>query len=113
MKVGCAGDTSHGVGTRGARTSLRLNVRLDLAAPGQVAHWPQERRDTTLGALLARMVAKTAQHAGHADIVREMIDGHGGSDHDMFDAEEWKRYVTRIQAAADTFAATGGQTSIN
>jgi hypothetical protein len=77
---------------------------LDLAAPGQVAHWPQERRATTLRALLARMVAETAQHAGHADIVREMIDGHGGSDHDTLDAEEWKRYVTRIQTAADTFA---------
>jgi hypothetical protein len=84
---------------------------LDLSAPGRVAHWPQERRDTTLGALLARMVAETAQHAGHADIVREMIDGRGGSDHDMLDAEEWKRYINRIQAAADTFAPAGGRTS--
>lgn len=80
---------------------------LSLAAPGRVAHWPQERRDTTLGALLARMVAETAQHAGHADIVREMIDGRGGADHDMLGAQEWKRYVARIQAAADTFASAG------
>ncbi|GAA1268279.1 hypothetical protein Psi02_10240 [Planotetraspora silvatica] len=59
------------------------------------------------------MVAETAQHAGHADIVREMIDGRGGSDHDMLDAEKWKRYLTQIQAAADTFGSTRGHTSIN
>ena len=48
---------------------------LDLDAPGSVAHWPQDRRATTLGALLIRMVGETAQHAGHADIIRESIDG--------------------------------------
>jgi hypothetical protein len=45
-----------------------------------VAHWPEDRRDTTLGFLLIRMVAETAQHAGHADIVRELIDGYAGPD---------------------------------
>jgi hypothetical protein len=29
---------------------------LDLASPASVAHWPQDRRDTTLGVLLIRMV---------------------------------------------------------
>jgi hypothetical protein len=48
---------------------------LDLEAPGSVPHWPEDRRDTTLGVLLIRMVAETAQHAGHADIIRELIDG--------------------------------------
>jgi Protein of unknown function (DUF664) len=77
---------------------------LDLAAPGTVAHWPADRRDTTLGVLLIRMVAETAQHAGHADIVRELIDGKGGPDGDDFDEASWREYLTRIQAAADTFA---------
>jgi hypothetical protein len=45
---------------------------------GRWAHWPEDRRDTTLGVLLIRMVAETAQHAGHADIIRELIDGKGG-----------------------------------
>ena len=48
---------------------------LALEAPGSVAHWPEDRRDTTLGVLLIRMVAETAQHAGHADIIRESLDG--------------------------------------
>lgn len=78
---------------------------LPLDAPGQVPHWPAERRDTTLGFLLVRMVAETAQHAGHADIVRELIDGRGGPDHDDMGGESWwKEYVAKIQAAADPFA---------
>jgi uncharacterized damage-inducible protein DinB len=107
-----AGETSEyliGLYRRACAHADRTIDELDLSAPGQVAHWPRERRDTTLGALLARMVAETAHHAGHSDIVREMIDGRGGSDHDMLDAEEWKRYVGRIQAAADTFAPTDDQ----
>jgi len=78
---------------------------LDLTTPGTVAHWPPERRDTTLGVLLIRMVAETAQHAGHADIVRELIDGRGGADHDGDgDDDTWRRYLATVQAAADAFA---------
>jgi hypothetical protein len=77
---------------------------LDLDSPGSVPHWPEDRRDTTLAVLLIRMVAETAQHAGHADIVRELIDGKGGPDQDGFDEPTWREYVGRVQAAVDTFA---------
>jgi hypothetical protein len=77
---------------------------LDLDAPGSVAHWPEDRRQTTLGVLLVRMVAETAEHAGHADIVRELIDGKGGPDQDAFDEPTWRAYVAQVQAAADAFA---------
>ena len=54
-----------------------------------------------------RVVAETAQHAGHADILREGIDGQGGRDHDeMGDAATWSAYVSRIHAAAEAFRAT-------
>ena len=76
---------------------------LDLEAPGSVPHWPEDRRQTTLGVLLIRMVAETAQHAGHADIIRELIDGKGGPDQDAFDEATWREYIAQIQAAADTF----------
>ena len=76
---------------------------LDLDTPGRVAHWPEDRRDTTLGVLLIRMVAETAQHAGHADIVRELIDGRGGPDHDAIDEESWREYHARIAQAAESF----------
>jgi hypothetical protein len=76
---------------------------LDLEAPGSVAHWPEGRRDTTLGVLLIRMVAETAQHAGHADIIRELIDGTGGPDQDAVDEATWREYIAQVQAAASTF----------
>jgi hypothetical protein len=76
--------------------------QLGLDAPASVSWWPEARRTTTLGSLLVRVVAETAQHAGHTDIVREMIDGRAGRDHDeVGDAAVWAAYVDRIQAAAD------------
>jgi uncharacterized damage-inducible protein DinB len=81
---------------------------LDLDAPGSVPHWSEERRATTLGALLVRMVDETAHHAGHADICREVIDGLGQPDRDeVGDDAFWSSYVARIQAAADTFGPAG------
>jgi Protein of unknown function (DUF664) len=84
--------------------------QLALDAPATVAWWPEERRETTFGHLLVRVVAETAQHAGHADIIRESIDGRGGRDHDdIGNADWWNTYVRKIQAAADTFRAAGSQ----
>jgi hypothetical protein len=80
-------------------------AELDLDAPGSVAHWPADRRDTTLGVLVIRMVAETAQHAGHADILRELIDGTGGRDHDALDEAGWRGYTAQVQAAAEAFRA--------
>jgi len=79
-------------------------AELPLDAPASVAWWPVERRETTFGHLLVRVVAETAQHAGHADILREGLDGQGGRDHDdIGDAASWSAYVARIQQAADEF----------
>ena len=67
---------------------------LPLDAPASVAWWPEERRHTTLGSLLVRCVAEVSQHAGHADVLRESIDGRGGRDHDeMGDDAWWTAYV--------------------
>lgn len=77
---------------------------LDLDAPGTVLHWPEDRRQTTLGVLLVRMVGETAHHSGHADIVRELIDGAAGSDHDdIGDATAWRTHLARVQTAAEAF----------
>ena len=86
----------------------RVIAALDLDAPGSVAHWPAGRRETTLGVLLIRMVAETAQHAGHADIARELIDGKGGPDQDDFDGPGWRDYLAQVRAAADAFAPAPG-----
>lgn len=75
---------------------------LELDSPASVPHWPEATRGTTLGYLLVRMVAETAQHAGHAEIVRELVDGRTGSDTGQND-QDWQAYVATIQAAADPF----------
>ena len=79
---------------------------LDLEAPGSVAHWPEDRRHTTLGTLLIRMVDETAHHAGHADIIRELVDGTGGPDQDAIDEVEWQEYIIQVQTAANAFLTT-------
>jgi hypothetical protein len=76
--------------------------QLELDAPASVAWWPAERGQTTFGSLLVRVVAETAQHAGHADIVRELIDGQAGRDHADTGTEQWwKDHLKRVREAAD------------
>jgi uncharacterized damage-inducible protein DinB len=78
--------------------------QLEVDAPGAVAHWADDDRQTTLGAMLIYMVWETAQHAGHADIIRELIDGTAGDDDDELLTDAGRQaYVAQIQAAADTF----------
>lgn len=78
--------------------------QLDLSAPAEVAWWPEERRHTTFGHLLVRVTAETAQHAGHADIIRELIDGSPGKDHDdVGDADWWAAHLAQITQAAEVF----------
>jgi Protein of unknown function (DUF664) len=51
---------------------------LPLDATGQVPWWPAGQDEITLHHALARMTAETHRHAGHADIIRELIDGEAG-----------------------------------
>jgi hypothetical protein len=46
---------------------------LALDSPGHVPWWP--RPDVTLFGVLVHMLTETNRHAGHADILREHIDG--------------------------------------
>lgn len=48
---------------------------LGLDAVGRVPWWPPTKNEVTLHRILVHMIAETARHAGHADIVRESIDG--------------------------------------
>jgi uncharacterized damage-inducible protein DinB len=51
---------------------------LPLDATGRVPWWPPERNEVTLHRVLVHMIAETNRHAGHADILRELIDGRTG-----------------------------------
>jgi uncharacterized damage-inducible protein DinB len=73
----------------------------DLDTVGQVPWWGEE--DVTLHQILVHMTAETMRHAGHADIVRELIDGQIGrraSDVDIEDTYDWPAYVQKVEALA-------------
>src|SRR4051794_18664128 len=48
---------------------------LSLDAKGYVRWWAEDKRDVTLHQILVHITTETHRHAGHADIVRELIDG--------------------------------------
>jgi uncharacterized damage-inducible protein DinB len=78
---------------------------LDLDAEGTVAWWPAERNPVTLHVILVHMIAETNRHAGHADLVRELIDGSAGlradnSNLPAGDVEWWLEYHRRLEAIA-------------
>jgi uncharacterized damage-inducible protein DinB len=80
---------------------------LDLTAVGRVPWWPEGRNEVTLHRLLVHMIAETHRHAGHADVVRESIDGAAGlraDNSNLFegDAAWWTDYRDRVEAAART-----------
>jgi hypothetical protein len=77
----------------------------ELESEGAVPWWPEERRVVTLHRILIHVIAETNRHAGHADIVRELVDGEVGlrADNDNmaeFDAASWTAYRERLEAVA-------------
>jgi hypothetical protein len=75
---------------------------LPLDAPGTVSWWSPENRDTSLLRVLVHVVAETHRHAGHADIVRELLDGAVGRrpDDPSIPGIDWAAYRDRLEAAA-------------
>jgi hypothetical protein len=84
-----------------------IMAELPVDAAGTVPWWG-EKGDVTLHTIAVHMIAELNRHAGHADLVRELIDGRAGLRQDAdnlpyHDADEWAGYHARVQAAADTF----------
>lgn len=78
---------------------------LELDARGRVPWWPEERAEASLHQILVHMVAETNRHTGHADIIRELIDGsvglQEGNDNLSFDDEAARESLyERVEAAA-------------
>ena len=84
---------------------------LALDAVGRVPWWPSERSEVTLHRILVHMIAETDRHAGHADIVRELIDGAVGlrADNDNLppvDQTWWGSYRIRLEQVAQQAASS-------
>lgn len=78
---------------------------LALDAIGHVPWWPDDRAEVTLHQILVHMIAETHRHAGHADIVRELVDGAAGlrDGNDNLasgDQQWWQGYRSRLEQAA-------------
>jgi hypothetical protein len=76
---------------------------LDIDAPGHVSWWPDP--DVKLFNILVHVLNETNRHAGHADILREQLDGavgtHGGSEAvNERDTTFWKKHRAKIERAA-------------
>lgn len=77
----------------------------DLDTVGHVAHWGDEA--VTLHQILVHVATETHHHAGHADILRELVDGAAGfrqaGTNLPSDGYDWAAYVAKVQASADAF----------
>jgi hypothetical protein len=78
---------------------------LPLDAVGHVPWWAPDDNQVTLHHVLVRVTAETSRHAGHADLVRELIDGalgHSASRTDLPPGDQpwWQSHHDRVAQAA-------------
>ncbi|MFG2891338.1 DinB family protein [Streptomyces sp. NPDC048248] len=79
---------------------------LPLDAPGHVPWWAE---DTNLFAIMVHVLGESIRHTGHADILREGLDGRTGlrADHEkQIDEEARAAFCLKIEQAARSAAPT-------
>lgn len=77
----------------------------DLESMGLVPWWPPDKNRVTLHRLLVHVATETHRHAGHADILRELIDGAAGllaGNDNMARVDDawWTSYRERLEKVA-------------
>jgi len=86
-----------------------------LDTPGRVPWWSDARGTVTLRQVVVHVATETHRHAGHADVVRELVDGSAGLRPGALNLphpdgdDYWRGYVARLQSVADSFAPGGQQ----
>lgn len=78
---------------------------LPLDTIGAVPWWPADDNALTLHHALVRVISDTQRHAGHADILRELIDGAIGMNEDNAslgtdDPDWWRAHHKRVEDGA-------------
>ena len=78
---------------------------LPLDAVGDVPWWPKGDRELSLAQAMVHVISDVYRHAGHADVIRELVDGAVGSDprwSNMLQADEmfWTALRDRVEDAA-------------
>jgi hypothetical protein len=90
------------------RAWTHSNATIDavpLNATGKVPWWPSDSNEVTLHHAVVRVIADTQRHAGHADILRELIDGavgmsKGNESMTPGDSAWWENYRNRLEHVA-------------
>jgi uncharacterized damage-inducible protein DinB len=111
-----AGESEHdivGLYRRACAHADTTIAELPLDATGRVPWWPPDRAEATLHRILVHVIAETHRHAGHADLVRELIDGAAGLRRDNanlpdLDAAAWRAHHERVEQAARAAAERWG-----
>jgi uncharacterized damage-inducible protein DinB len=78
---------------------------LPLDAEARVPWWPPDRQEVTLQLVMLHVATETHRHAGHADILRELLDGTVGlraeADNLTRDGDAaWAAHRDRLEAVA-------------
>ncbi|MER5639142.1 DinB family protein [Kitasatospora sp. NPDC002227] len=80
---------------------------LPLDTPGHVPWWPEPGPNTNLFAVLVHVIGETNRHAGHADILREGLDGRTGMrpEHEQqIDEQARAAHCAKLEQAARSAA---------
>ncbi|MFF3891575.1 DinB family protein [Streptomyces sp. NPDC001914] len=80
---------------------------LPLDAPGHVPWWSEPYTNTNLFAIMVHVLGESIRHAGHADILREGLDGRTGmrAEYEMpIDEQARAAYCAKIEQAARSAA---------
>lgn len=89
---------------RACRHSDGVLSHVGVDAEADVPWWPDGSRETTSGALLARVLKDTAMHAGQLQVLRELIDGRAGTDRDSIgDDRWWDDFTAMLEQVALSF----------
>ncbi len=90
------------------RANAHADATIDALAlddEGNVPWWPDDVNPVTLHWIIVHMIAETNRHAGHADILRERIDGEIGHRPGVDNLPDvgpdwWPGYVDQVEQAA-------------
>jgi hypothetical protein len=80
---------------------------LPLDAPGYVPWWAEPSPNTNLFAIMVHVLGESIRHAGHADILREGLDGRTGvraENETQIDESARAAYCAKIEQAARSAA---------
>jgi hypothetical protein len=73
---------------------------------GRVPHWPAASARRSLGEIATHVISDLARHVGHADILREQLDGGTGmqeGNSNIPDGVDWPAHVRKLEGIAGRF----------